>query len=85
MADFINLAKSQPEKDGPEIVDLKLMREEARHIVGIYDVYGQVFDELGFNSIFPNPAHKLLSQRIIKELVLARIACPSSKRERLFI
>jgi transposase len=81
MADLVKLAKSQAEKDGPEIVDLKLMREEARHIVGIHDVYGQVFDELGFGSILPNPARKLLSQRIIKELVLARIACPSSKRE----
>lgn len=80
MTHMANRHKNDESKDGPLMVDLKKISEEARHITGIHDVYGKVFDELGFGTILNNPARKVFAQRVIKELVLARIACPSSKR-----
>ena len=35
----------------PPSFQVKQIEEEARHIVGIHDVYGKVFDELKFNTI----------------------------------
>jgi len=73
--------KNDESEDVPLMVNLKKVSEEARHITGIHDIYGKVFDELGFGSILSNPARKIFAHRVIKELVLARIACPSSKRD----
>ena len=74
---------SQNQKNGLDTlhVDLKQIEEEARHIVGIHDVYGKVFDELKFNTILGTPVRKKHAHHVLKQLVLARIANPSSKRD----
>ena len=61
-------------------VNLLDIKEERRVIKGIHDVYGKLYDELGFNSIITNPARNKRSQEALKEIVLARIANPDSKR-----
>ena len=61
-------------------VNLLDIREERRVIKGIHDVYGKVYDELGFNGIITNPARNRRSQEALKEIVLARVANPDSKR-----
>jgi len=60
-------------------VNLKNLKEEKRVINGIHDVYGKLFDELGYVRIFKNPARNKSSIEIFKHLVLARIANPKSK------
>jgi transposase len=57
-------------------VNLKNLEEEQRSIVGIHEVYGKIYNELGFGSILK----KSSSSEVLKHIVMARIANPSSKR-----
>jgi|GEM_PF-98307 len=61
-------------------VNLLDMIEEDRVIKGIHDIYGKLYDELGFNRVLANPARNVASTHTLKEIVLARIANPDSKR-----
>lgn len=61
-------------------VNLLDIKEEKRVIKGIHDVYGKLYDELGFNGIIGNPARNKRSIEALKEIVLARVANPDSKR-----
>ena len=61
-------------------VNLLDMLEEDRVIKGIHDIYGKLYNELGFNHIITNPARNVASNRALKEIVLARVANPDSKR-----
>lgn len=68
-------------KEKQEIwVDLEEMKEEQRLIQGIYDVYGKVYDDLDFNRVLKNPARQKSAVKILRHIVLARIANPQSKR-----
>jgi len=66
--------------DAPLRVDLKKLCEENRIIVGIHEIYGKLFDELGFERAVGGSAIRVKSANIIKHLVMARIANPASKR-----
>ena len=61
-------------------VNLLDIKEERRVTKGIHSVYGELYDELGFNGIITNPARNKRSQEALKEIVLARVANPDSKR-----
>jgi len=61
-------------------VNLLDILEEDRVIKGIHDIYGKLYDELGFNKILANPARNIASNRALKEIVMARVANPDSKR-----
>ena len=61
-------------------VNLLDIEEEDRIIKGIHDIYGKLYDELGFNKILKNPARNVASANALKEMVLARVANPDSKR-----
>ena len=67
--------------DQPLTVDLKLLREESRVVVGIHEIYGKMFDELGFDRVVGDPARRVQASKTIKHLVMARIANPASKRK----
>ena len=58
-------------------VDLKKLVEESRIINGIHDIYGEVYSQIGFDNILKSPS----KNKMIKDLVMARIANPSSKRK----
>lgn len=64
-----------------KIDDIRRLAQESRAILGIHEVYGKLYDNLGFNKILYNPARQLHAQSIIRNIVLARIANPQSKRE----
>ncbi len=66
--------------DNPINVDLKKLREEQRIIIGIHEVYGQIYNELGFQYTLGSPKRKVSSSRNLFNIVMARIANPSSKR-----
>lgn len=57
------------------VVDLNDLSEQKRVVEGFHDVFGSLFNSLGFNSILPKK-----KSEVLKELVLARIAKPVSKR-----
>lgn len=62
----------------PDSVKLSDLREQSRTIVGIHAVYGEIFDQLNLNSVFG--ARQSSWRGVFKDLVLARIANPDSKR-----
>jgi len=57
-------------------VNLKNLVEEQRSVVGIHEIYGKIYEELGFETVLKKP----LNSEILKHIVMARIANPSSKR-----
>lgn len=61
-------------------VNLQNIIEEDRVISGIHDVYGKLFDELEIGSIIKKALKNKKYVNILKEVVLARIADPQSKR-----
>jgi transposase len=61
-------------------IDIRSLEEESRVISGIHDIYGKMFDELNLRSIFANPARNVSSVQIFKDILMARIAKPDSKR-----
>ena len=56
-------------------VDLDDLSEQKRIVEGFHDVFGALFNSLGFNHILPKK-----KSDVLKELILARIATPASKR-----
>jgi hypothetical protein len=61
----------------PLPVNLRKLREEARIVSGIHDVYGSLYDEIGFGRVM-NKCSK--SRLVLKDIVMARLARPCSKR-----
>ena len=60
----------------PSQVNLDDIVEEKRIIEGVHEIGGQLYDDLGFNKILPRGASATL-----KNMVLMRLANPTSKRE----
>lgn len=64
--------------DKPLPVNLKNIREECRFNEGIVDVFGKLYDDLKFNTLFKGRFADI-NNAILKSCVLARLANPSSK------
>ena len=75
-----NTSIDKPETREKYNVNLLDLVEEDRVIKGIHDIYGKLYDELGFDKIIPNPSQYINGNKALKEMVLARIANPDSKR-----
>ena len=60
-------------------VNLKNLIEEQRVVSGIHDIYGKLFDELGYAKTIKNPTRHESVVDIYRNIVLARIANPLSK------
>ncbi|MBI4743456.1 MAG: IS1634 family transposase [Actinobacteria bacterium] len=67
------------EKEEDYKVNLKDLKEEQRIIKGIHDVYGKLFDDLGYKNIFKNPERQKATVNTFKNIVLGRTANPKSK------
>ena len=76
-----NSLKTLEEDDSELRVDLKKLHEESRNINGIHDVYGEVYSQIGFDNILGLPVRNSAKNKMIKDLVMARIANPCSKRK----
>lgn len=61
-------------------VNLKSIVEEKRITTGIHQVFGKIFDNVGFNDVLKTPSNKKTSVRLLKNVVIGRIAEPASKR-----
>ena len=61
-------------------VNLLDLIEEDRITKGIHDVYGKLYDELNFKTIIENYSKYPALTKALKEIVLARIANPDSKK-----
>jgi len=67
----------QVETDLPMLVNLQNLREEKRITTGFHDIYGKLFDDVGFGAILKSSK---VSNKIFKDVVMARLAKPVSKR-----
>jgi len=65
--------------DNKYIVNVKELYEHSRVITGIHDIYGALFDQLGYADIFENPTQQKKIVETFRHVVLARIANPKSK------
>ncbi len=73
--------KEEEKKEEEEKIILKNIREDQRLILGIHEICGDIYNEIGFDSVLGNPKRKVTDSKVLKNLVMARIANPSSKRE----
>jgi transposase len=67
----------QVQMEMPTVVNLSHLREEKRVTKGFHDVYGKLFDQVGYDNILKS---KKSSAEIFKDIVMARLAKPVSKR-----
>jgi transposase len=58
-------------------VNLRKLREESRIVTGFHEIYGSLYDEIGLSLIFKS-CH--VSRLVLKDMVMARLARPCSKR-----
>ena len=63
----------------PMPVDLRNLHEEQRIVLGVHEVYGALYGELGLDAILPRSRYRA-SNRALFHIVMARIANPVSKR-----
>ena len=75
----INARKSK-EDEKSLTVNLKNLREQARVILGIHEVYGSIYKDLGFDKVIKNPQRNLSANKNLFNIVMSRIANPTSKR-----
>lgn len=73
-------AQSQDSPQDYAVDDMRNLRSKQQIMTGVHDVFGMQFDRLGFDRVLANPARKLHSQKILRDIVMARIANPDSKR-----
>jgi transposase len=66
-------SEETPQKNS-HLVNLDNLTEQKRIVEGFHEVFGNLFQSLGFNQILPKKKSQLL-----RDLVLARIATPASK------
>ena len=62
------------------IVNVADLIEEQRLVAGIHEAYGKLFDELGYIKVTSRPSRNKMMADVFKNIVLARIANPASKR-----
>lgn len=76
----LKLKAKKEKKNSDYKVDLRGLIEEERVVSGIHEVYGRLFDELGYKDIFPDASGEKALVDMFKNIVFARIANPMSKR-----
>lgn len=76
-------SKSTPTKykDIPEAVLLRNIEEIQRVNNGIFDIFGDVYDQIGFDHLIGNTYKDGQWNNILKAMVLSRISNPDSKRK----
>ena len=72
-------ARNSSKPDEELHVDLKKLKEEQRITSGIHDIYGQVYQSIGFDKVIANPKRKKAAVKNLFDVVMGRIANPVSK------
>ena len=80
IAEMAIKSRKTKEKENELKVNLKNLREESRVVVGIHEVYGSIYRDLGFDKVIKNPKRNASTNKKLFNIVMARIANPQSKR-----
>lgn len=75
--ELVNTDETNREEYALNLLDIL---EEDRVIKGIHEIYGKLYDEINLKSVIPNPSRHVAISKALKEMVLARVANPDSKR-----
>jgi len=79
--DIVSLSKPKKIYESKDYdINLSDLFEEQRLVGGIHEAYGKLFDDLGYIKVTHNPARNKMITEVFKNIVLARIANPASKR-----
>jgi len=79
MAQMAIDARKKSKEEEPLPVNLKHLREQQRIILGIHEVYGLIYHELGFDKVFKSPQRKVAAVKNLFHIVMGRLANPASK------
>lgn len=71
--------KKEAENKPIPVDDLRDIEEVQRSVVGIHEIYGEMYKQLGFENIFSGITYSKFAPNYLKNLVMARIANPQSK------
>jgi len=77
LAEMVISSRKNGGDDRPLPVNLSKLREEHRIVTGIHDIYGALYDAVGFSQLFKTCP---VSKNVMKDIVMARLAKPCSKR-----
>ena len=78
LAEMVILSRNRSLSDeSPLPVNLRKLREESRIVTGIHEIYGSLYDEVGFGRVFKKCP---VSSQVMKDMVMARLSKPCSKR-----
>ena len=61
-------------------VDLRHLKETQRAVVGIHEVFGSIYQQLGFDTLWGASKRYHKRRKLLQHVVMARIAQPASKR-----
>ena len=75
----------QPGNQEPVTVSAGGLKEECRYNDGIYDVFGSLYEQLGFDKIICDTKQDDKWNETLEACVLARVAQPSSKKKTVSI
>lgn len=74
-------ASGTDKKPASMTVDLQQLRETQRTVMGIHEVYGEVYQQLGFDRVWGKSQRRASRREMLKQVTLARVAQPGSKRD----
>jgi len=80
IAEMVIQARNNNNDEKELNVNIKNLREQARVITGIHEVYGEIYKDLGFDKVIANPKRNPSANKNLFNIVMARIANPLSKR-----
>ena len=80
MMELVTKASTKEDDQKPLPVNLKNIVEEKRIKIGIHQVYGNIYEQIGFNKVLQNPTRKKSSVRLMRDIVMTRINKPESKK-----
>lgn len=76
----IIIESRQKKRQPQQLVDINNLREEKRITIGIHEVFGKIYKEIGYEKTFKNPKRQVSVSKKLFNIVMARLANPSSKR-----
>lgn len=79
LMDRVVNASKKEDTDKSLPVNLKDIIEEKRIKVGIHQVYGNLFEQIGFQKVIEKPYRRKSSVRVMRDIVMSRIDQPESK------
>ena len=74
------IEERKKKEEVPDNVKLKDVETVQDVVTGIHDIYGEVYQELGFDKVIPRPASHENALKKLFHIIMGRIASPGSKK-----